>query len=167
MLTFRDATENDARLISHIHAVSWQAGYRGLIPDACLDRLPDGYWVPSVRSWLGSGQMYGRIALLDGKPVGCVIFGRGRDADWSDRGEIASLYLLPEAMRRGIGSALLRQAEALLAEDGYRGVYLWAIEGSSGTDAFYRRSGYVPTGDRIPYRIGGRDVADIRYVKNT
>ncbi len=164
MLTFRDATAEDSGLISHIFSTSWRKTYRGLINEDYLRRLPDDYWVPSLRSWLGSGQLYGLIALEDGRPVGCAIYGRGRDAACGDRGEIVSLYLLPDCMRRGLGSQLLQEVLRLLREDGYDRCYLWAIEGNSIADSFYRKHGFSRTEDRIPYRIGGQDVADVRYV---
>ncbi|MBQ8201822.1 MAG: GNAT family N-acetyltransferase [Clostridia bacterium] len=164
MLTFRDATSEDAALISHIYAASWRATYRGVIADHYLDRLPDEYWVPSLRSWLGSGQMYGLLALIDGNAVGCAIFGRGRDEGYGDWCEIVSLYLLPEVMRQGIGSALLKELQRIMKLDGYDRFYLWAIEGNQLGDAFYRKHGFIRTSDRVAYRIGGRDVADIRYI---
>lgn len=79
MLTFRDATADQAGLISHIYATSWRKTYRGHIAQHYLDRLPDEYWVPSIRSWLSSGQLYGLMVYDDDKPVGCCIYGRGRD----------------------------------------------------------------------------------------
>lgn len=164
MLTFRDAEADDAGLISHIYSTSWRKSYRGLISDDYLKRLPDEYWVPSVRSWLGSGQLYGMLVYEDGRPVGCAIYGRGRDAGYEDWGEIVSLYLLPDCLRRGIGSALLLEVQRALREEGYSRVYLWAIEGNDRADQFYQKHGYHRTGDRIPYRIGGQDVADIRYI---
>ncbi|MBQ2954746.1 MAG: GNAT family N-acetyltransferase [Clostridia bacterium] len=163
MLNFRDATAEDAGLISHIFCTSWRKTYRGLIPEDYLIRLPDAYWVPSLRSWLESGQLYGLIAMEDKRPVGCVIYGRGRDAEYADWGEIVSLYMLPDCMRRGVGGALLNEALRLLRADGFDRCYLWAIEGNAIADGFYRKHGFSCTGERIPYRIGGKDVADLRY----
>ncbi|MBQ8555699.1 MAG: GNAT family N-acetyltransferase [Clostridia bacterium] len=165
MLTFRDAQAWDAALISHIYARSWRVTYRGLIADHYLDRLPDEYWVPSIRSWLESGQLYGLIAMQDNHAVGCVIYGRGRDDAYGEWGEIVSLYLLPEVMRQGIGSRLLEEARRLLKEDGYHRCYLWAIEGNALADGFYRKHGFCRTDERIAYKIGGEDVADVRYVR--
>lgn len=164
MLTFRDATAEDAGLISHIFSTSWRKTYRGLISEDYLRRLPDDYWLPSVRSWLGSGQLYGLIALEDKRPVGCAIYGRGRDPAYTDWGEIVSLYILPDCMGRGLGSALLAETLRLLREDGHSRCYLWAIRGNAIADGFYRRHGFHPTEDCIPYRIGGDDVADMRYI---
>lgn len=164
MLTFRDAQADDASLISHIFAASWRSTYRDVISGDYLDRLPDDYWVPSLRSWLGSGQLYGLLALQDGAPVGCVIYGRGRDSAYGDWGEIVSLYVAPEWMRQGVGGQLLQSSLRLMREDGYHHFYLWAVEGNHIGDAFYRKHGFAATGERYPYRIGGQDVADLRYV---
>lgn len=163
MLTFRDAAAEDAGLISHIFSTSWRKTYCGLIPEDYLHRLPDDYWVPSLRSWLESGQLYGLLALEDKRPVGCAIYGRGRDAAYGDWGEIVSLYVLPECMRCGVGSALLDETLRLLREEGYARCYLWAIEGNAIADGFYRKHGFRRTDERFPYRIGGADVTDLRY----
>lgn len=165
MTTFREATAEDAGLISHIHATSWRKAYRELINGDYLDRLPNDYWVPSVRAWLSSGQLYGLILLEDGRPVGACLYGRGRDEAYGDWGEIVSLYLLPEVIRQGLGSQLIEETLRLLREDGYNHFYLWAIEGNTAADAFYRKHGFRPTQDRVAFQIGGQDVVDVRYVK--
>lgn len=164
ILTFRDATADDAALISRIFSTSWRTAYQGLISADYLRRLPDDYWVPTLRSWLGSGRMYGLLALEDESPVGCVIFGRGRDAGYEDWGEIVSLYLLPERMRHGTGSRLLQEALQLLREDGFPRCYLWSIRGNVIADRFYRKHGFSMTNEEVHYRIGGKDVTDVRFV---
>ena len=164
MVHLRDAQAEDAGLISHIYATSWRKAYKGLIAQDYLDRLPDEYWVPSIRSWLADGRFQSIMAYLDKCPVGCAICGRGRDEDHSDWGEIVSIYILPEHTRHGAGSALLAESLRRLRLDGFQRFYLWAIEGNAAADAFYRRHGFRATGDRVAYQIGGGNVADRRYV---
>lgn len=165
MATLQEATAADAALISRIIATSWKSAYQGLIDDAYLARLPEEYWLPSMRSWLDSGRMYGYIAVEGGLPVGCVVLGRGRDDGYAAWGEIVSLYVLPEAMGKGVGSLLLEKASADLHADGYDHIYLWTIAGYDHADRFYRRHGFAPTKDRVHYRIGGQNVTDIRYIR--
>ena len=165
MTTFREATAEDAGLISHIHATCWRTEYRSLIAGDYLDRLPDNYWVPSVQGWLAGGQVYGLLILEDGRPVGACLYGRGRDEAYTDWGEIISLYLLPGCTRRGLGSLLLQETLRLLREDGYERVYLWAIEGNTAADAFYRKHGFQATDERVAYQIGGEPVTDVRYAR--
>lgn len=160
----RDAMAQDAPMISRIIARSWRGAYQGLIDPVYLSRLPEEYWLPSMRTWLESGRMYGYIAETEGEPVGCVICGRGRDEDHADWGEIASLYVLPEYMNRGVGSALLHAALEVLLADGYTRVYLWCIAGNHSAEAFYEHHGFQQTDDRVEYRIGSGNVTDIRYV---
>lgn len=161
----REAEAEDALLISRIIAASWRGAYHTLIDPVYLTRLPEEAWLPSMRSWLSSGRMYGYIAELDGTPVGCVIYGRGRDEDHADWGEIVSLYLLPEWMGQGIGSALLAAALDALHAEGYHRVYLWAIEGFAPTLSFYRNRDFLVTEDRVEYKIGSSSVTDVRLVR--
>lgn len=165
MVILREATAADAGLISRIIAATWREAYQGLIDDAYLARLPEEYWLPSLRTWLDSGRMYGFIAEADGFPVGAVIYGRGRDSGFVDWGEIASLYVLPEASGRGIGSSLLAAAMQALREEGYTRFYLWAIEGNHRANRFYRSRGFSVTQDQEHYRIGGQAVTDLRYAR--
>ena len=160
----RDATALDALLISRIIARSWRGAYQGLIDPVYLSRLPEEYWLPAMRGWLSSGRLYGCIAEENGEPMGSIIYGRGRDEDHADWGEIVSLYVLPEKMAQGVGSSLLNKAMKALQAEGYDRVYLWCIAGNERADAFYRRHGFIPSVDRVDYRIGSGNVTDIRFV---
>lgn len=160
----REATAQDALLISRIIAASWRGAYQEIIDPVYLARLPEEYWLPSMRAWLSGGRMYGYIAQEDDQPLGCVIYGRGRDENHDDWGEIVSLYVLPEMMGQGVGAALLNAATDALRADGFHRIYLWCIAGNHRADAFYQRHGFIPTTDRVDYRIGSSPVTDILYV---
>ena len=121
--------------------------------------------MPSVRAWLGSGRLNGLLIYQDEKPVGCCIYGRGRDEDHSNWGEIVSLYMLPEAARQGLGSMLLEHALDDMRSEGYTRFYLWAIRGNQAADAFYRRHGFRVTTDHVDFQIGGEPATDLRYVR--
>ena len=164
-MDIREATAQDAQLISRIIARSWRGAYHGLIDPVYLSHLPEEYWLPAMRGWLASGRLYGYIAEECGEPVGSVIYGRGRDEDHADWGEIVSLYVLPESMGGGVGSSLLNTAMEALLADGYDRVYLWCIAGNDRAEAFYQRHGFRPTNDRVEYRIGSGNVSDIRFIR--
>lgn len=161
-MTLREATDQDAALISQIIAAAWREAYQDFIDPVYLSRLPDEYWLPSMRGWLESGRMYALIAETDSRPVGCIVYGRGRDEDHADCGEIVSLYVLPQEMGRGVGSALLTAALADLRTDGYDKVYLWAILDNKRAWRFYQRHGFRFTPDLVTYRIGSGEVTDVR-----
>lgn len=163
-MQIREALAQDAALISKTIASTWREAYQGLIDPVYLSRLPGEYWLPSMRSWLESGRMYGLIAEIDGEAVGCIIYGRGRDEDHADWGEIVSLYVLPDAAGKGVGSELLRMAIADLHDDGYDKVYLWVILDNAAGWRFYHHRGFQFTTDLVKYRIGSGDVTDVRMV---
>ena len=76
-----------------------------------------------------------------------------------------SLYLLPDTMRQGIGGKLLEEVIRLMQLDGYEKFYLWAIDGNEIADGFYRKHGFLRTGDVVDYKIGGEPVRDVRYTR--
>ena len=166
-MLIREATAQDALLISRIIARSWRGAYRGLIDPVYLSRLPEEYWLPAMRGWLASGRLYGLIAETDGTAVGCIIYGRGRDEAYADLGEIVSLYVLPEMMGQGVGTSLVDASMDALRTEGYSRVYLWCIDGNASADIFYQRRGFVRTEDTVCYRIGSGNVTDVRYIQET
>ncbi len=164
-MKIREASAQDALLISRIIAQSWRDAYQDILDPAYLSRLPEEYWLPSMRTWLESGRMYGFIAEKDGVPIGCVIYGRGRDEDHADWGEIVSLYVLAEKMGQGVGTALQEAALAALRAEGFDHVYLWAIAEYTRGLRFYQHHGFRATGERVTYQLGSGDVTDVRLVK--
>lgn len=164
-MQLKEATAQDAALISRIIASSWRDAYRDFIDPAYLSRLPDTYWLPSIRTWLDSGRMYGLIAEKNGEPVGCVVYGRGRDEQYGHWGEIVSLYVLPHAMKQGVGTALLDAAVSALQEDGYADIYLWAIAEKWQTLQFYQRRGFRVVGEPVRYTLGSSEVTDVRLAR--
>ena len=54
-----------------------------------------------------------------------------------------SLYLLPEAQGKGIGSRLLRALERILFYQGYRRIYALITAENSNSIAFHKKNGYI------------------------
>jgi len=77
------------------------------------------------------------VARLDRSVVGTVMAGYDGHRGW-----IYSLAVLPDQRRNGIGSRLLRHAEARLAELGCIKVNLQIVEGNEPAVGFYERHGY-------------------------
>lgn len=70
----------------------------------------------------------------------------------------------PDLQGRGYGTVLVRAAEQAARERGLEALHL-TVRGGTGTDAFYRRLGYVQVG-RIPraLRLAPGDVRDELYL---
>jgi len=78
--------------------------------------------------------------------VGFVLFGPetgGYEQD-RDRGVVENIYVVPRRRGEGIGSALLAEAEAALADAGAGVVALETMADNEAARRFYRRHGYEP-----------------------
>ncbi len=162
-----DAGPDDADGVAAVHAASWKATYRGILPDSYLDRDVDRertrYWhaaladarYPIVRLAREAGAVVGLVALHD---------------DPDDEGydfTIEHLHLLPGSTGLGLGRILMREAaKAALGRDA-RSLCLWVFEDNTGAIGFYERLGGVTDaygtdkfagGDAPDRRIGWHDL---------
>jgi len=74
-----------------------------------------------------------RLAQIEENSVGVLAFSQSEDVAWIDQ-----LYLQPEFVRQGIGSALLNHALDRLP----RPVHLWAFQENDRAIAFYEHHGF-------------------------
>jgi GNAT superfamily N-acetyltransferase len=158
-LVVRDGRPGDAAAVARIHVAAWRHAYRGLVGDAVLDALDVeertaswGRWI--ARSLAGEGTDGDvRHALLvaerGGEVLGWATFGPARAADRAGWGELAGLYVDPEAARTGVGRSLVSEVERRLAAAGFARAYLWVLEGNAPAAAAYERYGWVEDGARL------------------
>lgn len=146
--------------ISRVYALSWKSAYKGIVPQAYLDALPEGRWAPIL------ARNRSRLLLaLDGeKIIGVSTYAPARDITRIGWGEIISLYLLPDYYRQGTGTALLHAAEEALHTLGFADVYLWVLEDNHSARAFYEKNGFRFSGDLLTAEIGGAPLRECRYV---
>lgn len=150
--------------VAVVHVRSWQAAYRGLLPDAILDGLSvDGrahMWrtqlteASDTRIWVAEA--------ADGI-AGFVV--AGPEDPRSDEGtaEVHAIYVAPERYREGIGTALLARAVEELQKAGFRQAVLWALAGNEAADRFYRVNGWQPDGATKVDEMVGLDLPQVRY----
>jgi GNAT superfamily N-acetyltransferase len=167
MIAPRKANAADASQIAATHVRSWQAVYRGFMPDEFLDRLDVAERAESWRNAIASSSA--DVLVIDdagGRLAGFCSLIRSRDPDASaTTGEIAALYVDPERCRVGLGTMLLRDALTLAPERGFATLTLWVLEGNAGARQFYERHGFRPDGSmKTESRWGGGfSVREVRY----
>ena len=88
------------------------------------------------------------IAFAEGRAIGRLGIDFGRKADE----RVVHLWafgVVPELQRRGIGTAMIREAESLIASEprGARVIEIGADEDNDGAIRLYRRLGYDDAGD--------------------
>ena len=111
----RAASVDDAEAVAAVHVRSWQAPYRGLIPDAHLDTLFDRQRVEIWSRILAEADLprTGAFVLQDGlEVIGFIHVAPTRDDDLpASTGEVTGLYVAPSAWGLGGGRQLLDTAK--------------------------------------------------------
>ena len=165
-MEIRPAVLDDADGIAEVHVRSWQAAYRGLMPQDVLDGLSVEQRAEGWRSILGNQQgSRTLVAERDGRIVGWAGFGDARDADAPGTGELWGIYALPEAWSSGIGHALIAAVERELADAGHTSAYLWVLDGNERASAFYERHGWAADGGSKIEERPGLVLDERRHVK--
>ena len=163
-MLLRPAEPADAMEVARVHVRSWQAGYRGLLPDAYLDGLR-----PEERAQrydFASDDVRApatMVAMDDGRLCGFATTMPARDSDVPEHGELCALYVDPEWWSRGVGAALICAARVRLAEQGFCNAVLWLLAGNTRADRFYRIDGWAPDGPARTDSIWGVTVDEVRY----
>ncbi len=127
---------------AYVHYTAWEETYRGLMPDAILDRR-------SLEQCLEIAQNYPEntlVAVHEGRVIGFACYlaeARPQYTSRHDAAEIMALYVLREFQGYGVGRALM---EACLDRLDRPDVALMVLNGNENAIAFYRRMGFVPTG---------------------
>lgn len=151
---------DDVQEISRIYALSWKTAYQGIIPQGYLDGLEEGRWAAALSADLW--QSY--VAVVDGNMVGTYAICPARDEQMPHWGELVSLYLLPEYLKKGYGKAMLKNAIAELTALKYKQIYLWVLEDNLRARNFYEQNGFIATNDAIQVNIDGKELQEMRYI---
>lgn len=158
----RGARESDAEALARVHIASWQATYRGQIPDSHLDGLD----LAAREEWFrrhitGDGSIL--VADSGGEPIGFCFLGPSRsEEDW---GEIYAIYVAPSGFGAGHGHALITGAEHELLERGFEHALLWVLQANGRARQFYERHGWEKAPGIKIEEIGGVQVSEVRYQK--
>ena len=140
--------ESDLKSASAIYAKSWKEAYRSILKAQTLDRITDDFWIGFFHKNYKSKRF--NIALVDyeGRDIAAGGFGGSRDYDDADRGEVTSIYLLPEVWGSGFGTSLMDFMVRQLQSQGYKKIHLWVLSDNVRAIRFYDKFGFIPSGNR-------------------
>jgi GNAT superfamily N-acetyltransferase len=130
MLTIRAAEVDDAPAIARVHVDTWQAAYRGIIPQSYLDSLTVQN---RTISWIRTLERGGPGALTlvsedhDGRVIGFASGGPIRHSEMGYAGELSALYVSPRAQHIGHGRRLFMAVADRLAQRKLNGLFVWAL----------------------------------------
>ena len=131
----RPATAADATAIASIWREGWVDGHAGHVPEALVaERTPASF---DERAREGIGRTW--VAEAGGAVAGFVVVVDD---------EVEQVYVDRSWRGRGVAGRLLRQAEAVIGQDGPRTAWLAVVAGNTRARRFYARLGWR---DRGPF----------------
>lgn len=166
-MNIRAAAAPDAAGIAEVHVRSWQAAYRGMMPQEYLDELDPAQRAHRWRQTL-AGLDWARAGVLvaeDGAEIrGFASFGPSRDGDENPDqvGEISAIYLAHGSWDMGYGRALMSAALQHLTRIGYTQATLWVLDANARARRFYEKAGFHPDGAQ---KADDRDELQLREVR--
>ncbi len=161
MLLIRKLQPSDDRMaIGRIYEVSWKFAYKELLPQKYLDNLSADQWA----NMLDMPNRHSLIAELGGKMIGIASYGGSRDIEDEKRGEIYSIYLLPQYIGNSYGKHLISAVIAQLQVLGYKSIFLWVLKDNLRARRFYEKTGFVCSNKSKKVEIGGKTVTEVQYI---
>ncbi len=160
----REATALDAQAIASVHVRSWRAAYRGIIDDDYLAALSVDRRREATQAWFRAHDpsSFLRVAVdARAQVIGYGMCGPARSLVPAKLGEVYVLYLLPDAQRRGVGTALMRSIARGLDRAGMDRLVIWSLE-LNPARAFYARLGGRAADSRDTL-VGKRRLREIAY----
>ena len=139
-MRIRRAVYSDAADIAKVHIDSWKTTYRGIVPDAYIDKLSFDDRLNQWEKALKAGQLVVVAENEEGAVVGFANGGKERSGHPMYTGELYALYILKAYQRQGIGSLLVREVMKGLSREGLHSMLIWVLEDNPAT-FFYRYMG--------------------------
>jgi len=160
----REATPADAEGIARAHTASWRTSYRGLLPDAVLDRIDVDQRTTTWRRVLQDRSVLTLVAYdtTHRDIVGFCDAGRSR-GDTAYAGEVYRIYIEHHAKRHGLGREMFELVTAWLCAQQLRSLIIWVLDGNHHARRFYEAMG-GRAGSRMPSTVSGFPVVELAYV---
>ena len=81
MIEIRKAAVKDSSVLGEIHAKSWKAAYKNIVPDSFLDRFTPEKRQKYFEKALTEEREEDFLVFYDNNPVGLICIGKCRDED--------------------------------------------------------------------------------------
>ena len=134
---------------------SWMAAYSAFVPEEDLRAYHEAtYRIESLTHLYESPFVHGFIGEADGEAAG---FARTQFNKSENRLFLASLYLLPDFQRKGIGGRLLRAAEEKALAYNLGELWVGVMVQNEAARRWYEKRGFRFVREE-PFRMGGTTV---------
>ena len=141
-------TDDEIRGKAFVHWKSWQEAYSGIVDQRYLDEFTLEKCEKTAFQWKNNV-----IIAKDGERVaGFVGYGRYRDDELKNAGEVYSIYVLAAYYGQKVGYQLMQKALSELS--GYPRVAVWVLKDNARAIKFYQRCGFVFDGREVKIDLG-------------
>jgi len=167
-VSVRRAVPEDLREMAGVHVDGWKTTYRGMVPDALLNRL-------SIDEDIANGFGRGLVERLPGAEqfvaldpsegiVGYALAGPNRDPNPDFAGELEAIYVRKSHQGQGVGTLLVREVARCFLGTGMKGMIVWVLP-QNPYRRFYERLGGTLVGQRVspPHRLGVGPMLEVGY----
>ena len=148
----RMETDEEIKGKALVHWQAWHEAYPGLVSQEYLDAFTLDKCEKIAFSWRDNLI----VAIDNNRVIGFVGYGDQGD-EAPNIGEIFALYVLSDYYGTGVGLDLMKAGLKQLAE--YPEICLWVLKENKRAIRFYKKCGFVPTGEElISPRIGATEI---------
>lgn len=138
-ILIRKANENDASGIAYVNTYTWLTTYKDLLPNEVLEdrkkTMKDR--IPLIKDSIKK-QDNTYVAVDNNKVIGFISYGKSRNNEYLNSGEIYAIYVLDDYQGLGIGKKLFLTGIKELIDMGYNNMILNVLEGNK-TINFYEK----------------------------
>ncbi len=167
-IAVRTASPADAHLLADLGARTFQSAFGAQNdPDDMAAYLAEAFGPEVQAAELADPATTFLIAEIDGQPAGYARLRRGPAPDsipGRRRIELARLYAEPHRIGRGVGSALMRAALELAADEGFDTLWLSTWDVNHQGIAFYEKWGLEVVGEQ-DFLVGTDVQHDLLFAK--
>ncbi|MCL2517227.1 MAG: GNAT family N-acetyltransferase [Oscillospiraceae bacterium] len=156
----------DAYEYTACHIACWQMAYKDIIPDDYLKNMPKEIEQRTEKLRKRINELSDspfHSVKLENKMIGILSFGKSRDEDKSDAGEVYAIYLLADFWDKGYGRQMMNYAVAALKNNGYHEIIVWVLEENNRARRFYEKCDFSFDGTKKELQIG-KTLIEVRYV---
>lgn len=153
-IIIRKATIEDAETIIDINIKVWNTTYKDLIPQEIIDKLQTKDYTRIKRQKNNIKEKNNTyVAEVDGKIVGFNTFGKTRDENYKNAGEIYAEYILDEYQGLGLGRRMAIACMKELIKEGHTTLITKCLDRNS-SNKFHKSLGGIFVGQSIFEPLG-------------
>ena len=162
MINIRSAIKTDTQAIAEVYVDTWRSTYAGTLPDQVLVNMnPEKLMISFARALKHQGEMFLVAEDTEIGIIGMGSAGGNRDQHSKYKGEVYTLYVLPDFQNMGVGESLLAGLFDELTKSGINSALIWVLA-LNPSRYFYEVMGGERVGDRDE-RLWGTTLKEFGY----